>query len=174
MKTIFKIVHQQEFDRYLFIHEVGGHIIGLNFHWDNGEDPMTEYHAPNELLTNIYSDLQSIDSEYDRINTALDIYLTTKNFFTPISVKPVETEPVDGRTILIPKSQMELVRNAINFYLQSIQNLEKEYADSRRHDIFDLNVLSALCNYSTTITLTEKQCETFGSLYGQDLPNYVY
>ena len=174
MKTIFRIEHQQEFGRYLFVHHAGVHITGLNFHWDNGEDPMTEYHAPNKLLTEIFFELSAIESEYDRINTALEIYLTTKNFFTPISVKPVETEPVDGRTILIPKSQMELVRNAINFYLQSIQNLEKEYADCRRHDIFDLNVLSAMCNFSTSIHLTEKQCETFGSLYGQDLPNYIY
>ena len=156
---------------------MGSEITGLNFHWDNGEEPMMEYHVPNKLLTNIYSELQSIKSEYDRINTALEIYFTTKNYFNPkysAEEKPVETEPVDGRTILIPKSQMELVRNAINFYLQSIQSLEEEYADSRRHDIFDLNVLSALFNYSTTISLTEKQCESFGSLHGQDLPNYIY
>jgi len=185
LKTIFRIVRQKEYDRYLFIHEIGGHITGLNFHFYTGDEPMMEYKEPNKLLTEIYMNLEAILDETRRINTALEIYFIKTDFFNRIN--PVETEPVDGRVIQIPKSQIELVRNAINFYLQSIQSLEKEYADTyhmsycdmtyyqkRMHDIFDLEILQELFNYPTSVQLTEEQCKSFGSRHGYDLPDYIY
>ena len=137
---------------------------------------MTEYHAPNKLLTNIYLELSAIEDEYQRINTALEIYLTTKNFFTPISVKPVETEPVDGRTILIPKSQMELVRNAISFYIQSLDTLRPSFikSEDEEYTCFDLRQLEGMLQYEVSVKFTEDESKYFTSRHGVDLPEYIY
>jgi hypothetical protein len=172
LKTIFRIVRQKEYDRYLFIHEIGGHITGLNFHWDSGEEPMIEYKEPNKLLTEIYLDLSAIEDEYHRINTAMEIYFTTKNYFNPNEEKPVVTEPVDVKVGFIPKEQMLLVRTAIDFYLQSIENLDKEYASSRMYDIFDLSTTMAIFNYNISVNLTADEYDNFEIRHGYGLPKY--
>jgi hypothetical protein len=165
MNTIFQIIKQTEYDRYLFLHLHNGHIVGMNFHYDSGEEPMESYSVPDPKLTGIYLKLAAIEDEEQRINTSIDLFLFKKEEFKP----PV----TDARIVQIPQSQMMLVRNAIDFYLQAIQNLEKEYADERRHDIFDLNTLIALFNYSTSVQMTAQQSKFFGSQHGYDLPNYI-
>ena len=166
MNTIFQIIKQQDYHRILFLHREDGRIVGLNFHYDCGDEPMESYYEPDCKMTNIYNLLSDIKDEEQRINASIEIFLFNR--------KHSEPPKVDGKVINIPQSQRDLIRNAIGFYMQAIQSLEEDYADSRRHDIFDLNVLAALCNYPTSVRLTEAQCKTFGSLYGYDLPEYVY
>lgn len=166
MNTIFQIIKQEDYGRILFLHREDGRIVGINFHYDSGEEPMESYHEPDWMLSGIYSKLADIEDEEKRINRSIELLLLNREASKP----PM----VESKVINIPQSQRDLIRNAIGFYMQAIQSLEEDYVDSRRHDIFDLNVLAALCNYPTSVRLTEAQCKTFGSLYGYDLPEYVY
>ena len=166
MNTIFQIIKQENYGRYLFLHRIDGRIVGINFHYDNGEEPMESYYEPDCKMTNIYHLLSDVKDEEQRINASIEIFIFNK--------RQSEAPKVDGNTIVIPKAQINLVRNAISFYIQSLDTLRPVLTEDEEYTCFDLRQLDGMLQYEVSVKLTNDESKYFTSLHGVDLPEYVY
>jgi hypothetical protein len=172
MNTTFRIVKQAEYDRYLFLHMLGNHIWGMNFHYDSSSEPMPSYFEPDKLLSEIYLSLSDIEDEEKRLNASIEVFNIKREFNKPIEV--VEPEPAKGSTIKIPQSQIQLVRNAISFYIQSLDTLRPVLTEDEEYTCFDLRQLDGMLQYEVSVKFTEDESNGFTSRHGVDLPEYIY
>jgi hypothetical protein len=167
MNTIFQIIKQTEYHRYLFLHRWDGQIVGLNFHFDSGEEPMESYYELDCKLTTIYNLLSDIKDEEQRINASIEFFLFNRT-------QKSEPPKVDGKVIKIPQSQIQLVRNAISFYIQSLDTLRPTLSDDEEYTCFDLRQLDGMLQYEVSVKFTEDESNGFTSRHGVDLPEYIY
>lgn len=163
METIVKVIKQQEFDRYVFATYSNGEIVGLNFHQGCNEI-LWEYKIPSLSLSDIYKRLVSkphVTSEEDRINKAIDLY---KNAFIF----------QDEYSHTIPTSQLSLIQKALKFYVEQCERFNSCPIASESNEIFDMNQLREMMNYSISITISEEDRKTFAFRHGMDFPEYNY
>lgn len=76
---------------------------------------------------------------------------------------------VETNDTLIPPSQLEIIRIALDSLQYAIGRIEGE--DSM---IFDCKQLSAIMNYPVYVDVPEEVKENFVHLHGVDFPKYVY
>jgi hypothetical protein len=169
MKTILKIVEQNDYDRYVFITYLKDEIIGLNF-WQGIDNQSYECamndqgYEPCIHLTNIYNRLKisyKEISEEERINKAIDLY--TDAFI------------IQGRskeTTLIPKAQTDIIREALNYYYKQFKKFNSVPTDTENYKMFDLMTLEALMNYPIKVEIKQTDKNKFSSNYGIDFPIY--
>jgi hypothetical protein len=79
---------------------------------------------------------------------------------------------VGNSSILIPKGQTEVIKQALKFYISTskefIQNLDEEM----QYTIFDMEQLCAMMDYPISITITDAEKEKFCGNHGIDFPIY--
>jgi|GWRWMinimDraft_5_1066013.scaffolds.fasta_scaffold05224_4 hypothetical protein len=79
MKTTFKIIKQESYDRYVFVHyDDDKQICGLNFHQGVSDGPLKEWYESNDRIMKEYRSLCeeriSEPTEKYMINTTLERY----------------------------------------------------------------------------------------------------
>ena len=166
-KTILKVVEQNHYDRYVFLTYHNEQIIGLNFHQGIGEIDYS-FSAPCPKLTEIFDRYGSKYSHLDwdeKVNMAIDLYQEAFIF--------------QRKAILLPKEQNDIIKNALEYYLDGLLKFTYEFDRDNKFDngnqykIHDLTTLIAFMGYDVKIDLTETDIKDFTSKNGIDLPIYT-
>jgi hypothetical protein len=159
MNTIFRIIEQTDYDRYVFLTEEDGNVIGINYHQGIG-DLHPDYYEADSLMTSIYLSLTTLHKE-ERIIKAIELHQKATIF-------------QDRRTITIPSEQMTLVRKALNYYRECINKFSDVVTDNQEHDLYDLIQLEAMFNYEISVEMTDSEHKYFCGKHGVDLPYYYH
>lgn len=160
MKTIFRIIEQVDYDRYVFLTEQDGKVIGINYHQGIG-DLDNDYYEADPLLTSIYLSLNTFSTE-ERINKAIELHQKITIFH-------------DVRQFHIGSEQRKLVRKALAYYRECIERFtdgRNWIADSQDEDLYDLRQLEGMFHYSTSIELDNDEFTNFTRKHGIDPPIY--
>lgn len=72
----------------------------------------------------------------------------------------------------IPKPQLDIIKKALNFYNQSIENI-LDNGEDKQYLLFDLITLNALMNYNIKVELSKEDLDKFTHTEGIDFPNYI-
>jgi len=161
MQTIFRIIHQVDYDRHVFLTEKNGKIIGLNYHQGDLGEISESYHDADPLLTSIYESLTTFSTE-ERINKAIELHQKATIF-------------QEMRTITIAYEQTFIVRKALAYYRECIERFTDErnwIADSQDEDLLDLKQLEALFEYTVSVEMTDYELNDFATKHGVKLPDY--
>jgi hypothetical protein len=157
MKTIFRIIEQTDYDRYVFLTEQDGKIVGLNYHQGIG-DLHPDYYEADNLLTSIYESLTTFSTE-ERIIKAIELHQKITIFN-------------DVREFRIGSEQRKLVRKALAHYRECITKFSDVVTDSQSHDLYDLLQLEGMFHYSTSVELNDYEFTNFTRKHGIDPPIY--
>jgi hypothetical protein len=157
MKTIFRIIEQTDYDRYVFLTEQDGKVIGINYHQGIG-DLHPDYYEADPLLTSIYQSLTTFSTE-ERIIKAIDLHQKATIF-------------KDNKEFYIGSEQRKLVRKALAHYRECITKFSDEITDKQGHDLYDLLQLEGLFHYNTSVELDNYELTNFTSKHGIDPPIY--
>lgn len=161
MKTIFRIIHQVDYDRHVFLTEKNGKIIGINYHQGDLGEISKSFHDADPLLTSIYESLTTFSTE-ERIIKAIELHQKATIF-------------QEYKTITLPSEQKLLVRKAIRYYIECIERFTDErnwIADSQDEELCDLNQLEAMFNYEVSVEMTDYETNNFCAKHGVDYPDY--
>jgi len=79
---------------------------------------------------------------------------------------------IQDTTLTIPKGQTDVIRKALDFYVEFNKRLNSLPTDSEAYELFDMKQLSAMMNYKVTVSLDENEEGRFTSTHGIDLPIY--
>lgn len=164
METIVKVIRQRDYDRNVFITYHNNEIVGLNFH-QGCDEILWDYKTSCPALYDIYERLNSknhIKSEEDRINRAIDLFCDAFIFQNENSYE-------------IPKGQLALIQKALNFYvyMHEFNKFNHLPTESSNYEIFDMNQLSAMMDYSISIKIDDESKNKFAFKHGMDFPYYV-
>ena len=163
METTLKVIKQQDYDRYVFATYDNDEITGLNFH-QGCDEIMWDYKSPCPALTDIFrrlTDKSHIDSEEERINKAIDLFVNAFIF-------------QDEYTHNIPSPQLALIQKALKYYVEQYNKFNSCPTDTEAYEIFDMNQLSAMMNYQISITISEEDKDNFAIKNKMDFPQYKY
>lgn len=161
METILKVIKQKDFDRYVFATYNNNEIVGLNFH-QGLDEILWDFKTPCPALTDIYIRLNNkrhINSEDDRINKAISLFEEAFIF-------------QDEYKTNIPSTQLDLIKKALNFYVEQMNRFNSSPTDTEHYEMFDMNQLSAMMNYQVSISISENDKDNFASKNGMDFPIY--
>jgi hypothetical protein len=157
MKTILRVLEQQEYDRTVFITYANDQVIGINFHQGIGEI-LHDFCKPSIALTDIYNRILDSDSLSDRINKAIRLYSEAFLF--------------QGETTLIPLHQRKLIQKALNFYIKCSDKINSEPTQQEQYDIYDMEQLGAMMNYDMSVSMSKDELYKFESKHDINFPNY--
>lgn len=157
MKTIFRIIEQVDYDRYVFLTEQDNKVIGINYHQGIG-DLHPDYYEADPLLTSIYESLTTFSTE-ERIIKAIELHQKITIFN-------------DVREFHIGSEQRKLVRKALAYYRECITKFSDVITDSQSNDLYDLRQLEGMFHYSTSIELDNDEFTNFTRKHGIDPPIY--
>jgi hypothetical protein len=71
----------------------------------------------------------------------------------------------------IPRSQLAIIQKALNYYVEQSAKFNSCPTDSEIYELFDMNQLSAMMNYTINIEISEEEKNRFGK-HGMDFPIY--
>jgi hypothetical protein len=161
METILKVIKQEDFDRYVFATYSNNEIVGLNFH-QGLDEILWDFKTPCQALTDIYIRLNNkryINSEDDRINKAISLFEEAFIF-------------QDEYKTNIPSTQLDLIKKALNYYVEQMNRFNSLPTDTEHYEMFDMKTLSSMMNYEISISISKNDKDNFASKNGMDFPIY--
>jgi len=153
--VVLKAINQVEYDRVVFLTYTNSVLSGLNFH-QGIENLDYDFANPNEILTNIFNRLSSDALEMDRVNKAIDLYC--KAFILQ-----------DDEPYTLDKSQRDLIKKALNYYIATSEEFNRNPTQEDIYEIFDMMQLSPMMNYPIQVVISEEEKNNF-SKHGIDFP----
>jgi hypothetical protein len=156
--TILKVVEQKEYDRYVFITYESNAIVGLNFHFGIGDLDM-DFAKPCPRLTEIFNKVAKFDankSEEQKINKAINLFCEAFIY--------VNDEPY---TLCV--EQRELIKKALEFYVQMSDKFNVNRTHEEAYEIFDMMQLAPMMNYPVQVVISEEEKANFAK-HGIDFP----
>jgi hypothetical protein len=156
-KVILKVIEQDEYDRVVFLTYTNSILSGLNFHQGIGNLDY-DFATPNEALTNIYDRLGSPSDAFEmgRVNKAIDLYCKAFIF-------------QDDEPYTLDKSQRDLIKKALNYYITTSEEFNRNPTQEDIYEIFDMMQLSPMMNYPIQVVISEEEKIDF-SKHGIDFP----
>ena len=85
----------------------------------------------------------------------------------------VITIQTEDSSMVIPKSQTELIREALLYYRVQFERFNAVPTESESYKIFDLRTLEAMMHYDIKIDISESDKDKFCSNHGIDFPKYI-
>jgi len=76
--------------------------------------------------------------------------------------------------VLIPSGQTAIIQKALKYYVEQSAKFNSSPTDDEAYEIFDMGQLSAMMNYPISITISDKDRDTFATRHGVDFPTYIY
>lgn len=159
-KTILKVIEQKDYDRYVFLTYYNDEIVGLNFH-QGIDEILFDFAKPCPALTDIFERYSEKYPELhwdQRVNKAIDLFEEAFIF--------------QRKTISLPSGQKDIIREALNYYLDQYIKFNDLTTPKSNWRVHDLNTLIALMKYDVQIELTDTEIKDFSSKNGIDLPIY--
>jgi hypothetical protein len=83
------------------------------------------------------------------------------------------TLQTEDTSILIPKSQTEIIKEALKYYRSQYEKFNSVPTESESYKVFDLRTLEALMNYDISIDISENNKNKFSFNHGIDFPEYI-
>ena len=159
-KTRLKVIEQPDFDRYVFLTYHDEEIVGLNYHQGIGKI-LYDWANPCPAITDIferYSEKNFHLSWEERVNKSIELYEDSFIF--------------QKESVLIPKGQTNIIKEALQYYLEQFSKFNESPNQTEEYKIFDLIQLQALMNYDIKVELTNEEKENFSIKNGVDFPIY--
>lgn len=155
--VVLKAIKQVEYDRVVFLTYTNSVLSGLNFH-QGIENLDYDFANPNEALTNIYDRLgkPSDAFEMSRVNKAIDLYCKAFIF-------------QDDEPYTLDKSQRDFIKKALNYYIATSEEFNRNPTQEDIYEIFDMMQLSPMMNYPIQVVISEQEKNNF-SKHGIDFP----
>jgi hypothetical protein len=155
--VVLKAIKQVDYDRVVFLTYTNSVLSGLNFH-QGIENLDYEFANPNEALTNIYDRLGSPSDAFEigRVNKAIDLYCKAFIF-------------QDDEPYTLDKSQRDLIKKALNYYIATSEEFNRNPTQEDIYEIFDMMQLSPMMNYPIQVVISEEEKNAF-SKHGIDFP----
>jgi hypothetical protein len=75
--------------------------------------------------------------------------------------------------ITLPKSQTEIIKKALLFYIETSNKLNSVPTDSEAYDLFDSRQLMGMMDYPISIEISDDKKRKFTGKYGIDFPEYI-
>jgi hypothetical protein len=88
-----------------------------------------------------------------------------------IEFKLNKVNPVNR--ITLPKSQTEIIKKALLFYIETSRRLNSVPTDTEAYELYDARQLMGMMDYIISIEITESEKENFTGKYGIDFPTYI-
>lgn len=74
--------------------------------------------------------------------------------------------------VKIPQDQLDVIKKALRFYIETSRRLNSEPTDNEAYDLFDAKQLCGMMDYPIHITITKEEQIAFSGKYGIDFPEY--
>jgi hypothetical protein len=79
---------------------------------------------------------------------------------------------IGNSSILIPKGQTEVIKQALKFYISTSKEFLKNLDGEIQYTIYDMEQLCAIMDYPISIAITDAEKEKFCGNHGIDFPKY--
>jgi|LakMenEpi03Aug12_release.lakeMendotaPanAssembly.Ray.scaffolds.fasta_scaffold407302_2 hypothetical protein len=83
------------------------------------------------------------------------------------------TITITETSVLIPKSQTEIIIEALKYYRSQFGKFNSCPTESESYKIYDIMQLEALMSYDIRVDVSEEEVENFSVTNGIDFPTYV-
>lgn len=157
------IIEFQPSDRNIVLFSVNDKLIGINY-WHG----LGDFSIANQFLSPDHSiDIRGFKNK--PLSTAIELIEVIDDLIRDLIRSSWVTKP-----ILIPQGQLDVVKKALNFYIETSQKLNALPTEQEAYDLFDAKQLCGMMDYPIHITITKEEQIAFTGKYGIDFPEYIY